>query len=268
MLTMLFLGSAGPEVEVLHQMLVEQGYDVGEDEWSEPRTFGPSTEVAVRHFQQTHLDEGRRHLKADGSVGPRTWWALEHPSGGDQDSHLTDSIGPSQTPSNAVAAAALDAAWGELRKNVREVPDGSNRGPDVDVYTGMAGKGYDVNFCGPPWCAYFASWCFSHAPGGSPFGRQGMAQAIVAYCERHVPRSVVRPLVPGESLAGRIRPGDVGVLLNGQVHGHVVLISAVQGSDTWTVEGNSGNRVRSRRRPAAQYGAVVNFDAYAKDLKI
>lgn len=264
----LFLGSSGPEVEVLHQLLVEQGFDPGEDEWSDPRTFGPETEDAVCYFQQTHVGQGCRHLRVDGVVGPRTWWALEHPSGNDQDSHISDLIVPKQEPTNIVAAAALAAAWEEFREGVLEIPDGSNRGPRIDVYTGLAGKGYAPDFKGPPWCAYLVSWCFAQAPGGSPFGRQGNAQAIAAYCERRHPGSVIRPVIPGTSLAGRIKPGDVGIIPNGRVRGHAVMIPAVVGNDTWTLEGNSGNRLRVRRRPASQYGAIVNFDEYARGPRI
>ncbi len=148
---MLRLGSAGPEVETLHQILVEQGFDPGEDEWSTPRTFGPETEEAVKHFQAAHVGQDGRCLVADGIVGSQTWWALEHPSAGHQDNADGATCPRDQTASNIVAAAALDAFCGEYEQGVHEIPDGSNRGPRIDVYNGMEGKGYIPDFPGPPW---------------------------------------------------------------------------------------------------------------------
>jgi hypothetical protein len=264
----LHLGSAGHEVEVLHQLLVEQGFDPGEDEWSSPRTFGPETESSVMQFQSTHVSSSGHHLKADGVVGPQTWWSLEHPSEENQHTHDLESC-PVQPASNLVAAKALVAFWGEYRLNTHEVPDGSNRGPRIDVYTGMEGKGYAIDVPGPPWCAYLVSWCFAQSPGGSPFGRQGNAQAIAAYCENHIPQSVVRSLIPGEAIRPeRVHAGDIGIIANGPVKGHATMVLAVEGDMLWTGEGNSGNACRIRKRHISQFSCFVNFDDYASKLTL
>ena len=62
----------------------------------------------------------------------------------------------------ALAIEALDAG-------VREVPAGSNRGPDVDKYMrGCVRSGRRVGMLGVAWCAAFASWCLWEAHGGDP----------------------------------------------------------------------------------------------------
>ena len=148
----------------------------------------------------------------------------------------------------------------ELQLGVREWPDGSNRGPRVDLYTGFSGKSSSVP--GPSWCAYFASWNFAKAPGGSPFGRIGGAQTIVAYCRAHISESVFDMRDPP---AVFVSPGDLGVIPTGGMHGHVFQVAAVVGGTVWTVEGNSGNAVRTRKRPVSSARWYVNFDRYVRE---
>jgi len=251
----LTMGDSGAYVARLQQALIEQGYGCGED----PGTsiFGPSTDSAVKLFQAGHVGPGRENLAVDGIVGPDTWWALDNPSGSSQE-QPTSSM-PEQDASNPIAAAALASAKAELAKGVHEIPDGSNRGPEVDVYTGMVGK--PISIPGPAWCAYFASWNFAKAPGGSPFGRIGGAQSIAQFCLKNIPGSVVdmshQPSHVPEC-------GDLGVIANGQIHGHVVQVAACQDRIIWTVEGNSGNAVRTRQRQVGACRWYVNFDDYAR----
>lgn len=63
------IGSKGPKVADLHERLSKLGYEIDGAEL-EASTFGPSTEKAVRRFQQT------AGLLVDGIVGPQTWDAL------------------------------------------------------------------------------------------------------------------------------------------------------------------------------------------------
>jgi hypothetical protein len=257
------IGAYGDDVSYLHQLLAESGFPCAGG--VVPPFFGRETLVAVRSFQACNVGPDGEHLVPDGVVGPRTWWALENCGSEPLFKSLGLSLAheypgmPLQIPSNHVAGAALDSAWAELRYGAREVPNGSNRGPRVDLYTGFSGKPPEVK--GPPWCAHFASWNFAKAPGGSPFGRLGGALAIVKYCRDRHPGSV-DPLF--------VQAGDLGVIETGPGYGHVFQVAAVVGGDTkggtvWTVEGNSGNAVRIRKRLVSSADWYVNFDRYARE---
>jgi hypothetical protein len=254
-------GSIDPYVPGLHQILIEQGFDCGPDPDHVPPVFGKSTAEAVRLFQSSHVGSDGHCLVVDGIVGPGTWWALRHPSGASQVPTVLSLSGmPHQSPSNPVAAAALASAYGEANHGVFEIPDGSNRGPRIDLYTGL--EGAPPSRKGPPWCAFFVSWNFSQSPHGSPFGRIGSAQGIARSCAKKFPGSVLEsPTANGRE--DRVRPGDIGIIADGEDHGHAFHIAAVQGSTIWTVEGNSGNAVRPRKRTISVCRYVVNFDAHA-----
>jgi hypothetical protein len=263
----LSIGDKGSDVVRFQQILIEQGYDCGID--LDGNIFGPSTDSAVKLFQAGHIGPDGKPLAVDGVVGPNTWWALDNPSGSAQHQDTGDI--PEQDASNPIAAAALASARAELAKGVHEVPDGSNRGPEVDVYTGM--EGVPIPPLGPAWCAYFASWNFAKAPGGSPFGCIGGAQSIVQFCLKNIPGSVVdMSALNSAVIMGRLSPaslyvprcGDLGVIANGQIHGHILQVAACQDGTIWAIEGNSGNAVRMRQRQVGVCRWYVNFDAYAK----
>lgn len=264
------LGSSGAFVRVLHQLLAEQGFPCEGPEVAQAG-FGVSTWGAVGLFQASNVGRSGATLSTDGVVGVETWWALEHagsePVSAGAPATFFIPEEASQAPSNTVAAAALLSAASEYRRGVREVPNGSNRGPRVDVYTGLEGRPVEV--AGPPWCAYFASWNFAKAPGGSPFGRQGGALAIVEYCLGHLPGSVVdtssRHLVSASDVPSIVKPGDLGVIDTGGGHGHVYQVAGVLGYNLWSVEGNSGNAVRVRERKVASTRWFINFDRYARE---
>jgi hypothetical protein len=55
------------------------------------------------------------------------------------------------------------------------------------------------------------------------------------------------------------------VIPAGSGRGHVFQVAAVLDGLAWTVEGNSGNAVRTRRRPVASARWYVNFDRYARE---
>jgi hypothetical protein len=147
-----------------------------------------------------------------------------------------------------LAARALDAALGELRAGVKESPPGSNRGPRVDVYTGCT---LPAGQPGPPWCAYFVSWCFAQNAGGSPFGRIASALNIAHWADRAncaIASGTLPPLA-----------GDIFVIDREGVHGHTGLVRAVMGDQIATVEGNSANAVRAIRRPISSIETFVRI---------
>lgn len=65
---LLQMGSRGADVRTAQQRLLDRGWAVGVD-----GIFGPKTRAVVVAFQR------RKHLAADGIVGPRTWAALWGP---------------------------------------------------------------------------------------------------------------------------------------------------------------------------------------------
>jgi hypothetical protein len=266
--------SSVEDVAALHQALAENGFPCDRVSEVVLHVFGTGTLEAVKLFQACNVGPDRQPLVPDGVVGPKTWWSLED-CGAEQLGRATLPSGvlpdmPVQEPSNPVAAAALRSAWEELRLGVRESPNGSNRGPRVDLYTGFSG--HLPTLAGPPWCAYFASWNFAKAPGGSPFGRSGGARAIVEYCQTHFSESVADTrfshLFLREDSSQFVKPGDLGIIETGPSHGHVFQVAAALDGTVWTVEGNSGNAVRARKRLASSARWYVNFDRYAREKRL
>ncbi len=60
-----------------------------------------------------------------------------------------------------LADSALTFAEAALAAGVREVPPGSNRGPEVDAY--LRAAGLDPARGSYPWCAAFVTWCVQQA---------------------------------------------------------------------------------------------------------
>jgi hypothetical protein len=238
------LGSLGKPVVDLQQALIEAGFDVGVD--ASDHVFGHDTYAAVLKFQSEHFGPDGKALSIDGVVGDDTWWAIQHPAA---EPAPGSGDAPRQEVGGRLAATALEAAMGELQAGSKESPSGSNRGSRVDLYTGLAGK--PATLAGPPWCAFFVSWCFAQNPGGSPFGTIGGALNIAHWAERNncaITRGTLPPLA-----------GDIFVINRDGIHGHTGLVRAVVGDQIQTVEGNSVNAVRSIPRPIATLQSFVRI---------
>ena len=235
----LVLGDKGPEVGDVHQLLLEVGESVDPGELSQS-FFGPSTRVAVLDFQAAHVDAQGHPLVQDGVVGPRTRAALADPHGPLDRYIMQDWRGDAALTSPAARPVVL-AAIGEI--GTCEEPLGSNRGPKVDIYNGPDNLGF-------PWCANFASWCWSHADGGSPFGKLASVIKIRDWGARH-----------GHLIGAidRLLPGDIWGILRTDGHGHCGLVTApeLSGESISSVEGNCSNSVRGTTRPRAQLTFIV-----------
>lgn len=127
---------------------------------------------------------------------------------------------------------------------VQEV-GGENRGAGVGIYLAYVGLGE-----GYEWCAAFVSWCYGQA--GLPAPRNAWSPALFPKVRRY-PTGAVR--------TGRIREADLFALYNSQLGRiyHVGLVKAVTGPLLVSVEGNSHNRVESRRRPLSTIYTVANW---------
>lgn len=243
----LFLGSRNDAVAPLIDLLRAQGFWDGDT----PSLFDKHVERAVRYFQQTHLDPSGTFLKSDGVVGERTWWALNNPSGNRQRSNIVPSMPANLLPKRT---RILQVALAEHTKAVREQPDGSNRGPEVDKYLP---PWHRTRGKGPAWCCFFYSWVVQQALGAFPLGTR--VGAVVRARELAVERGLWTPkTVPG----GRPYPGDAFVMEHGDGTGHIgfVLRTSVDGKSINTIEGNSGNRVKVGLRSLSNRDIVGFID--------
>lgn len=229
----LFLGSGGEAVRTLVARLRAQGF------WTPletPTRVIEELELSVRDFQRTHLGPDGSFLEVDGVVGSKTWWALEHPSGPAQHSGLRAEI-PARLSS--LRTRVLQTALDEHRKRVAEVPDGSNRGPEVDKYLPRWMRSGHAP--GPPWCCFFYSWVVREALGAWPLGAQ---EGSCTHARRRAGElSLWKPKsLPGSEPV----PGDAFVMDRGGGRGHIgfVLRVSADGRHINSVEGNCGNRVK------------------------
>lgn len=225
------LNDSGPAVGAIQQALLEAGETVDATELT-AMLYGPSTRDAVTDFQLHHADAQGHALDHDGVVGPKTAWALEHPS-----ASPFKTPGWHQSPVAGSLALVAQAAVGDIGR--KEDPDGSNDGPDlVKFSTG-----------GLAWCAMAVSAWWAAYPGGSPFKRKSAVADLVAWGRAN--GGLVGIADPG-------RVGDLGCFLRGDGHGHVGLIVGVgAGGKLSTVEGNCGNAVRGMIRDRAKFQALV-----------
>ena len=177
--------------------------------------FGPYTEQLVVNFQKTH------GLDADGIVGPQTWQALfeeEQPK-----------------PTADLGWTALEIARTQV--GVKEIPRGSNSGPDVLKYLRYAG-----GIAGQPWCVAFAAWCI-----GMAAQKLGIPMPIPNSLERRNPRLSSSAIYKWGLLNHRIttkpEPGDVFVVIGGDTgHYHTGLVASLAIGDRFqTIEGNSNS---------------------------
>ena len=122
---------------------------------------------------------------------------------------------------------------------VRESPKGSNRGPDVDKYTGCRAE---------PWCAHFVAWCFREAsaelPGDvMPSPKRARAYASVSHTLRVFQEHgwfYNEPQVGDIVFYSKRGKSDAG---SGK---HIGIVVAVGPESFETVEGNWGDRVAKR----------------------
>lgn len=232
----------GADVGDAQQALIECGYGIAGDEL-QSRRFGVATLAALRAFQAAHVGPDGHALVEDGIIGPATAWALSHPNGVAM-SYLAGDWRTDIATARAELVPALK--WAALQVGTHETPDGSNRGTQIDQWTGLVGLAAGV--AGPPWCAYFASAAYAQLVGGSPFGRLASALKL-----RDWGQSKGRLVTPSNAAIG-----DVFVILRGDNHGHVGIVCArLTYERVATIEGNASNSVKGLTRDLAQFTCLV-----------
>lgn len=109
---------------------------------------------------------------------------------------------------------------------VKEVPLGSNAGPQVSAYLASVGL--------PPgnsWCMAFQYWCFNEASNRlgvkNPMKKSG---GVLNEWESEVAFHQDTP-----------QPGDIFIMDLGKGLGHTGIIESIDGSILHTIEGNSNN---------------------------
>jgi len=122
---------------------------------------------------------------------------------------------------------------------------GENQGQRVGDYLRYVGLGL-----GYEWCAAFASWCYGQAGFVAP--RSAWSPALFPKTRRYAAPDIRK---------GRFRSADLFAIYSGElrrIH-HVGLVKAVNGALITSIEGNSHNRVESRRRPLSTIYAMANW---------
>jgi hypothetical protein len=115
--------------------------------------------------------------------------------------------------------------WAISKLDVRELPSGSNNGPEVAKI--IVDNGGSV---GQPWCGYFCRGAL-RAAGLTP--AVGMAAVQWIYNTSGAKGDVFR----GRTSALQARPGDLAILYGTDVH--VGLVEKVSGGRVHTIEGNT-----------------------------
>lgn len=145
------------------------------------------------------------------------------------------------------AERIVSLARAELRKGVKEIPDGSNKAPAIRRYV----RSTSPSWFGAPWCAYFVSYIAKRA--GVPIGPAGRGLGYVPTIVSWAKRTKRWRKTP--------RPGYLVTWPN-----HVGIVEKVSRSGTMTtIEGNSANRVRRRWRRTSD---AQGFVALAKGGKL
>lgn len=196
---------------------------------------------AVIHFQMTHIDKEGFFLQSDGIVGPKTWWALYNQSGSSQRSFIDAAI-PNGLPDYRVKY--LEFAIKEYMMNVYEIPDGSNSGPRINVYT---------NNSPAPWCGKFVSFVetnYDENIKSNPFGRsrEGSTAKMIEVAKEKNMYHLLGNYIPIPGDKGFHRYKNSSGKYTGLGHTWILLRISIDSSRKLlavnTLEGNAGNRLK------------------------
>lgn len=249
-------GSIGDDVLQLQKRLNQIGYGI----LNEDGIFGPCTEDSVKRFQMDHFDPRGCRLEIDGIVGPLTWWALFN-----GESESTPHPNPPRNELSELMRISLKIARDELQRNVREIPSGSNRGPDVEKYLTSVGRNP-----GDAWCAVFVYWCVEKASLSLGMANPLMKTGRVASMWNDaVKRNSVITLDDVRAGNADIPPGAIYCAVYSSGKGHTGFVEGREGDILHTIEGNTsikgtskGEGVHAKKRSLSRYKAIKGFIIY------
>lgn len=167
------------------------------------------------------------------------------------DKHQSEALQPVSTQAtvspSALRRKIIEVAKAEL--GVREATD-RNDGPRVEQYLRYTdlGKGY-------AWCAAFVSWVYGQVGLSEP--RNPWSPALFpnkkSYCKAGA--------CDRAAVIERLQPADLFGIYGATDRriNHVGLVKERQGKYLLTIEGNSNNRVESRRRHLSTIYALANW---------
>ena len=201
-------------VKAVAQRLRDLGYQPSSPDGQYDSAF----KSMVSLFQSQHVDALERPLKVDGEIGPLTWGSL---------------FGAEEAPSTSGTLREAALAEAKTQNGVREIPLGSNRGPDVERYLASVGLGG-----GFFWCMAFVHFCFREAAQnmGAPNPFPRTAGVLDAWNKAKKFRITKNQAIADPSL---VIPGSVFILDFGSGHGHTGFVEKSVGGALKTVEGNT-----------------------------
>ncbi|WP_394676135.1 CHAP domain-containing protein [uncultured Sphingobacterium sp.] len=189
--------------------------------------------VAVLFLGRAGTAAVREQKLSGGYAGLRSTDPLDGPS---------DAVAVNYYTGSDLRKRVIDSALQEI--GVQEAT-GNNDGPRVEAYLRYVGLGK-----GYAWCAAFVSWCYGRA--GRPLPRNAWSPALFPKARRYTAAQIAQ---------GGIRQADLFAIYSsslGRIN-HVGLVRQQKGNWILTVEGNSANRVLSKRRPLATIYAFSNW---------
>ena len=217
--------------------------------------FDSDLENEVRLFQNRHQDMDGRPLEVDGIVGRKTWWALANTDAKEQRSGLAERDAGLPTTDDGLLPLRrelLALCYSEHSKDVKEVPNGSNRSPEIDKYWGRTGV------IGAPWCCAFANWALHAVLGRFPINGKHHLSVMTMVTEARA----------ADMLTNDPKPGDLFAQDKGGWKGHTGVVVGVSedGATIYTCEGNAGNRLKLGRRPRGTIDFFIDPFQDGQDL--
>lgn len=255
-LPILKLNSRNPSVAFLRYLLSKptpSGIFNLLDHAKTPPVFDRNLETDVRYFQATHLDQNGFFLEDDGIVGENTWWALLNPSGASQRSFIEGKI-PHRIYGKRLKI--LETALKEYNYDVKEIPDNSNRGERIDLYTGGRAVA---------WCMKFVSYVLRQSEINVPWPKD---EGGTNHCYR---KAIAAGIFAETHSVGYFpAPGDLFMIQYGDGKGHVGFVLRVNYEGERlvsfnTIEGNAGNRIKIGLRFVDKEKHLVGFINVAND---